>query len=154
MRGGFLHVAERDPGVERGGDEGVPQGVRADVLADSGAAGDPADDPGGAVPVEPPSVRGEEQRSFGALADSQVDRPGGARGERDGDDLAPLRVITSVRWPRSSPRCSMSAPVASDTRSPLRASREISACLAGGPSPAATSSAPSSLRSRAVACDS
>jgi hypothetical protein len=35
-------------------------------------------------------VPGEEQRSFGALADSQVDRPGGARGERDGDDLAAL----------------------------------------------------------------
>ena len=42
----------------------------------------------------------------------------------------------------------MSAPVASETRSPLSASREISACSAGGPSPAATRSAPSSLRSR------
>jgi hypothetical protein len=25
VRGGFLHVAERDPGVQRGGDERVPQ---------------------------------------------------------------------------------------------------------------------------------
>ena len=66
----------------------------------------------------------------------------------------PLRVIVNVRCPRSSPRCSMSAPVASDTRNPFSASREISACSAGGPSPAATSSAPSSLRSGAVACDS
>ncbi len=40
----------------------------------------------------------------------------------------------------------MSAPVASETRSPFRASSEISACSGGGPSPAATSSAPSSLR--------
>ena len=63
--------------------------------------------------------------------------------------LPPLRVITRVRCPRSMPMASMSAPVASETRSPLRASREISACSAGGPSPAATSSAPSSLRSSA-----
>jgi hypothetical protein len=62
----------------------------ADVLGDLGATGDPADNPGGAVPVQPPPVPGEEQRSFGALADSQVDRPGGARGERDGDHLAAL----------------------------------------------------------------
>ena len=33
----------------------------------------------------------------------------------------------------------MSAPVASDTRSPFSASSEISACSSGGPSPAATS---------------
>ena len=41
----------------------------------------------------------------------------------------------------------MSAPVASETRSPFRASKEISACSGGGPRPAATSSAPSSVRS-------
>jgi hypothetical protein len=56
--------------------------------------------------------------------------------------LPPLRVITRVRWPRSRPRCSMSAPVASETRSPLRASSEIRACSAAGPIPAATRSAP------------
>jgi hypothetical protein len=43
-----------------------------------------------AVPVQPPSVRSEKQRAFGALAYRQVDRAGGARGERDGDDLAAL----------------------------------------------------------------
>jgi hypothetical protein len=51
--------------------------------------------------------------------------------------LPPLRVMTRVRCPRSRPRASISAPVASETRSPLRASREISACSPGGPSPAA-----------------
>ena len=90
VRGGLLHVAQRHPGVEGGGDERVPQRVRADLLGDPGAAGDPADDPGGAVPVQPPPVRGEEQRPLGALADGQVDRAGGARRERDGDDLAAL----------------------------------------------------------------
>jgi hypothetical protein len=99
-----------------------------------GPSGDPADDPGGAVPVRPPPVRSDEQGSLGALAGGQVDRPGSARGERMATTLPPLRVMPSVRCPRSRPRCSMSAPVASDTRSPLRGSREISACSAGGPS--------------------
>lgn len=44
----------------------------------------------------------------------------------------------------------MSAPVASDTRSPLRASRETRACSVAVPSPAATSGAPTSLRSSPV----
>ena len=52
VRGGFLHVAQRDPSVQRGGDERVPQGVRPDRLGDPGAAGYPADNPGGAVPVQ------------------------------------------------------------------------------------------------------
>jgi hypothetical protein len=88
------------------------------------------------------SVRGQEHRPARALADGQVDRPGGARRQRDRDDLAALRVMVSVRCPRSRPRCSMSAPAASETRSPFRASSEISACSVGGPSPAATSNAP------------
>jgi len=47
--------------------------------------------------------------------------------------LLPFRVMTKVRCPRSRPSCSISAPVASDTRSPLMASREIRACSVGGP---------------------
>ena len=90
VRCGLLHVPQRHPGVKRGGDERMPQRVRADVLCDPGTSGHTADDPGGAVPVQPPPARGEEQGSFGALADGQVDGVGGARGERDGDDLAAL----------------------------------------------------------------
>ena len=33
------------------------------------------------------AVRGQEHRCAGALADDQVDRPGGVRLERGGDDL-------------------------------------------------------------------
>jgi hypothetical protein len=87
---GFLHVAQRDAGIEGCGDERVPQRVRADVLGDLGAAGDPADHAGGAVPVQPPPVRSGEQRPGGPLADRQVDRPGSPGCERDGDDLAAL----------------------------------------------------------------
>jgi hypothetical protein len=68
----------------------MPQSVRAYGLGDPGAAGGPADDPPGAVPVQPPAARGEEDRSFAPLADGQVDRSCGARGGRDGDDLAAL----------------------------------------------------------------
>jgi hypothetical protein len=76
--GGLLHVPQRHPGVQTGsGDERVPQRVRAEVLGDPGAAGNPPDDPGGAVPVQPPPVRGDEQRTFRAPADRQLDRPGG-----------------------------------------------------------------------------
>ncbi len=51
-----------NPCVEGGGDERVPQGVRADVLGDPGAAGHPADDAGGAVPVHLPPVADDEER--------------------------------------------------------------------------------------------
>ena len=42
------------------------------------------------MPVEPLAVPSDEDRSFDALADGQVDRSGGAWCERDGDDLASL----------------------------------------------------------------
>jgi hypothetical protein len=90
MRGSFLDVAQRHPRIERGGDERVPQRVGRDGLGDPGAAGGLADDPAGSVPVQPPPVRGQEHRAAGAVADGQVDRPGRARRQRDGDDLAAL----------------------------------------------------------------
>jgi len=132
----------------------MPQRVRADALGDPGAVGHSLDDPGGAVPVQPPPVLGEEERPFGALAGGQVDRAGGARGERDGDDLAALAgddqgavaalqaQVLDVR-----PRRRGHAQAVEREQGDQRGS-------AGGPSPAATRSAPSSLRSKAVACDS
>ena len=76
MGGGFLHVAQRDPGVQRGGDERVPQRVGPDGFGDPGAAGDPADDPPGAVPVQPAAISGQEDRPVGALADRPGRSPG------------------------------------------------------------------------------
>jgi hypothetical protein len=153
VRGGLLHIPQRHPDVKRGGDERVSERVRAHVLGDTGAAGDPADDLGGpcrssrrpsAVVNSGPSVRSPVARSIARVV----------RGaSRMVTILPPLREMTRVRCPRSRPRCSISAPVASETRSPLRVSSEMRACSAGGPSPAATRSAPSSLRSMAVACD-
>ena len=45
--------------------------------------------------------------------------------------LPPLRRTVRVRCPRSRPRASMSAPRASEIRSPLIASSEIRACSFG-----------------------
>jgi hypothetical protein len=152
--GGLLHIPQRHPGVKRGGDEGVPQRVRADVLGDPGRR------------VTRRTIRAAPCRSSRRPSPARNSGPSArspaassiARAVRGASGmvttLPPLRVMTRVRCPRSRPRCSMSAPVASDTRSPLSASSEMRACSTGGPSPAATRMAPSSLRSRAVACDS
>jgi hypothetical protein len=51
--------------------------MRPDFLGDPGLPGDPADYPPGAMPVQPPPIGRQEDRSFHALADRQVDRPGG-----------------------------------------------------------------------------
>jgi hypothetical protein len=48
------------------------------------------DDPPGAVPVHPLPVRAAEDRPVEAFTDREIDRPRGARGERDGDQLAAL----------------------------------------------------------------
>jgi hypothetical protein len=90
MGGGLLDVAQRHPGVKRGSDKYVPKGVRGDGFGDPGAAGDLANEPPRAVPVQPRSVGGQEHRPVGALADGQVDGPGSARRQRNRDDLAAL----------------------------------------------------------------
>jgi hypothetical protein len=58
VRGSLLDVAQRNPGIQRGGNERVPERVRRDGFGDPGAAGGLADDPPGAVPVQPPAVCG------------------------------------------------------------------------------------------------
>jgi hypothetical protein len=76
---GFLHVPQRDPSIQRGGDERVEQRVRPNGRGDPGAAGDPADDPPGAVAVQSAPIGSQEDGSFGTLAEGHVDRPGSAR---------------------------------------------------------------------------
>jgi hypothetical protein len=64
--------------------------VGSDDLGDPGAAGGLPDDPSGALPVQAPTVRGQEHRPASVFADGQVDRPGRAQRQRDGDYLATL----------------------------------------------------------------
>jgi hypothetical protein len=68
-------------------------------LAIPGAAGDEADDPGGAVPVQPPPVAGEESGPSvrSPLARSMARAVRGASGIVT--TLPPLRVMIRVRWP-------------------------------------------------------
>jgi hypothetical protein len=68
----------------------MPQRVGRDGLGDPGAASEFADDPPGAVPVQPPAVRSQEHWPAGAFADGEVDRPRGPRRQRDGHHLAAL----------------------------------------------------------------
>ncbi len=77
----FLNIAQRDSGIQRCGNERVPERMRRNGFGDPGTAGGLADEPPGAMPVQPPPVRGQEHRPAGALADSQVNGPGGARAE-------------------------------------------------------------------------
>ena len=90
MGGSFLDVAQRDPGIQRGGDERVSERVRGDGFGDPGASRDLPDDPPGAMPVQPAPVCGQEDWSVCTFTGGQVDRPGGARRQRDRDDLAAL----------------------------------------------------------------
>jgi len=111
MGSGLLHVPQRDPGVQRGGDERVPQRMRPDGLSDPGAAGDTANSPPRAMPVQPPAVRGQEDRPVASLADGQVDRPGGAQivpfcigVARAGQDVyCGQRRCPQRRWPWRGP---------------------------------------------------
>jgi hypothetical protein len=137
---GLLYVAQRDPGIERGGYERVgvtvlPIPARRATLRTIRPAPCRSSRRPSAARNTGPSVRS-------AMAKPVARAVRGASGTVT--TLPPLRVIVSARCPRSTPRCSMSAPVASETRSPFSASSEISACSSGGPSPAATSSAPGS----------
>jgi len=52
-------TSRKGPRHPTGGDERVSQRVRGDRLGDPGPASDPADDPPGAVPVQPPAVPGQ-----------------------------------------------------------------------------------------------
>ena len=134
VRGGFLHIPQRHPSVQTAavmnawrsvcGPTGllIParQAIRRTIRP---APCRSSRRPSGARKIGPSA------RSLIAKSIARAVR--GASGMVT--TLPPLRVITKVRCPRSTPRASMSAPVASETRSPLSASNEISACSAGGP---------------------
>jgi hypothetical protein len=72
MRGGFLHVGQRHPGIERCSDERVPERAGRDSLADPSATDSLTDDPPSAGPVRPPPVRGQGHWPAHTVADGQA----------------------------------------------------------------------------------
>ena len=100
-----------------------------------GGARDVGGDDVGGVPVEaatgPSAARNTGRSVRSATARSIARAVRGASGMVA--TLPPLRVMVSVRCPRSRPRWSMSALTDSETRSPFRASRETSACSCSSP---------------------
>jgi hypothetical protein len=106
------------------------------------------------MPVQPPPIGGQEDRPVAALADRQVDRSCCARRQRDGDDLAALAGDNQGPVPTLEAQGADLGAGCLGHPQPVEASREIRAWSPGGPDPAATSIAPSSLRSSPVACDS
>ena len=108
----------------------------------------------GAVPVQPPSVRSQEYRPVSSFPDGQVDRPGGARRQRDRDDLAALTGDRQCPVPTFQAQVlDVGAGRLGDPQ-PVQGEQGDQRMLSAEPSPAATSRAPSSLRSSAVAWDS
>jgi len=78
------------------------------------------------------AVRGREHRCAGPLADDEVDRQGGVRRERDGDDLAALRVIARRRETRRPPADDGRAGRVSARGVPLRPCTSLRWCTVGG----------------------
>jgi hypothetical protein len=128
--------------------------VRGDGFAVPGAAGDLADDPPGAVPVQPPPVRGQEHRTAGAFADGQVDDPGGARCQRNGHHLAAFAGDRQGPVPALQAQVLDVGPGGLRNAQPVQREQGDQRMLGWSAKPAATSSALSSLRSSATACDS
>jgi hypothetical protein len=97
-----LDISQGDARIEGFGDECMAERVRPDGLADPGAASEAADDPAGAVPVQPPpsGVRKIGPLGRSPMARSIAQAVRGTSGMMT--ILPPLRVMVSVL--ASSPR--------------------------------------------------
>jgi hypothetical protein len=115
-------------------------------VVESGPMTDRADPTVSGAGIEPSAVVADLDRSRGALADGEVDGAGGARNERDGGGLVPLRTMRSVGCPRSMPSSSRLALHASLTRSPLNLNRTASVACTGDTRSALYGNATSSPR--------
>lgn len=104
--------------------------------------------------IHPLAVGPNENRAVQPFTDAQVDRSGGAGGERDRDLFGAFAQDPQCSMPTSVESCSISAPNASEIRSPFNASSDANAWSRLDDSPAATRNPPSSLRSNPRVWDS
>jgi hypothetical protein len=85
-----MHVAQRDTGIQRSGDERVTQRVWTDAVGDLGAPGHAAHAPTGRMTVQSPPVGFDEDRTVESRADRQIDGSRHARCQRHRRGLAAL----------------------------------------------------------------
>ncbi len=149
VAGGELHVSEGDAGIEGGHDERCSQHVRVHV-AEPGAFADGSHPSLCGTPIEPLPVAAQQDRTFVAFTDGEIDRARGPRDQRDDGGLVAFaddakRAVTPLECRDPS----MFVAHASDTRSPLRPSRTASAAWARSKCSAVNRNLPSSPRSKA-----
>ena len=108
----LLDVAQRNAGVQGGGDERVAESVRADPLGDAGEAGDAAHDPAGRMPFDSATAGFDEDRPLAPFPDGQIDRSGDAWRQWHRDDLGALAYHGQGAVAASWPSASMLAPIA------------------------------------------
>jgi hypothetical protein len=88
VAGGDLDVAQVNPGVEHGGDEGMAQYVRMRPGdPHPGGFGEPPQAAGCGVAVHPGAAAVAQDGSVSAVADRPVDGPPNSWRQRDQDDL-------------------------------------------------------------------
>jgi hypothetical protein len=75
VAGCFLDVAQRNSGVERSGDERVPQRMRPDALGDPGLSGYATHNASGGMAVGSLTGAVHEDRALETLTDREVEYP-------------------------------------------------------------------------------
>jgi hypothetical protein len=128
MAGSDLDVPQVDPSVQHGCDEGISEHVWVGAGGlHSGGFRESPQAPCCCVPVHTYATAVEQDEAAGTAADGLVDGPPTAGGSGIRATLVPLPHTRSTRWPCSSPRSAMSAPVASKIRRPSSPSIATSA---------------------------
>jgi hypothetical protein len=132
----------------------MPEGMRCDRLGDPGSPGYPVNDPRRGVAVEAAAVGWHEYGSLAAFPDGQVDGAGGARGEGNGDGLAAFTHDGEGAMPAFETEGFDVGAAGFGDPQPVEGQQRDQGVVGGPAQPAATSKAPTSLRSRPTAWDS
>jgi hypothetical protein len=154
VAGGFLHIAERNPSVEGGGDERVAEGVGPDALGYPRPSSDATYDPSGRVTIDPHPIRSNEDRSLAALTDHEIDSPGRPGRQGDGHNLAPLAQNREGAVPALQPEVLDNRADRFRYPQPVEGQQADQRVIPRARQSRRTSRAPTSLRSRPVAWDS
>ncbi len=154
MTGRFLNVEQRDTRIESGRDERMPQRMRSDPLENPGPSSDASHDPGGAMTIETATAAVTENRAGAVFPDGEIDRPCGSWRERDRHRFAALAMNNECAVPALEAELFDVGTDRFGPAEPVQREQRDQGMIACSGHPAATSIAPTSLRSRPVALDS